>query len=395
MELFNELGDATVIRGHGVWRAILVLALVFSAAKQALPQESSWKTEEVGHGVASSMALDGDSNLHIVYLTADAQLMYGFRAANSTKWYSVQILPSTHAAQNVYPRIAVDSQNRPRVCVAIGKLQYLSYESGSWRTEEVDPDAGTLSYHCSIALAKDGTPHIIWYHEFLPGGKQFSHVRHAELADGLWVVRSIDGGISGKWNSMVIDSKGYPEVTYSQWSTGGDIRFASWNGKDWKIEAMPSDSKSTDLKLSDSKSGDVRGYDNSLALAKDGSPHISYFDESSLRYAHRKDGKWVVEKVTDISAQYDFYRGSTAMLLDSHENPHIVYGDFGAVKHAYWNGKEWQVENVVSGGLGQYANVDAAMGADDTLYISYPDPSDGLIKVATSKVAPPNVEAKK
>ena len=67
--------------------------------------------------------------------------------------------------------------------------------------------------------------------------------------------------------------------------------------------------------------------------------------------------------------------------------PHIIYGDFGAVKHAFWDGKKWQIENVVSGAMQQYDNVDAAIGPKDTLYVSYPDPDDGFVKVATGKLA--------
>jgi hypothetical protein len=346
--------------------------------------ERTWNTEEVGHGVATSLAIDSRSNLHMVYLTRDARLMYAFRPASSSKWYSVQILNSTHASQNVYPRVAVDSLDRPNVCVAIGTLQYITFSGGKWTTREIDPDSGTLSYHCSIAFGSDGTPHLSWYHEFLPGGKQFTHVRHAELVDGQWVVRSVDGGIAGKWNSMVIDPKGNPHLTYSQWASGGDIRYASWDGKDWTIEGIPTSGKSDGY----------RGYDNSLALSEDGSPHISYFDDNTLRYAYRKDGKWTVEKVADISAQYDFYQGSTSLFLDKTGMPHIVYGDVGAVKHAYWDGKNWQVEIVASGGLGQYANVDGLVGPDGTIYVSYSDPLDGQVKVAISKVVPETKETK-
>jgi hypothetical protein len=351
-----------------------------------LAAERTWTTEEVGRGVASSIAMDSNSNLHLVYLTNDARLMFAFRPASSGKWFSTQILSSTHVSQNVYPRIAVDSSDRPHVCVAIGTLQYITFISGKWVAQEVDPDSGTLSYHCSIALGSDGIPHIIWYHEFLPGGKQFTHVRHAELVDGQWIVRSVDGGISGKWNSMVINPQGFPHITYSQWVSGGDIRYASWDGKDWKVEGIAASS---------GKSAVARGYDNSLALGKDGTPHVSYFEEGALQHASRKEDKWVVEKVTDISAQYDFYQGSTAMLLDSEGIPHIVFGDVGAVKHAYWNGKEWLVEAVASGGLGQYANVDGMIGPDDTLYVSYSDPTDGHTKVAIGKIAPDTKETKK
>ena len=94
----------------------------------------------------------------------------------------------------------------------------------------------------------------------------------------------------------------------------------------------------------------------------------------------RIKGKWIVEKVDAVAPGYDFYGGSTTLLRDSHGNPHIIYGDFGAIKHAFWDGKKWQIENVVSGAVQQYDNVDAAIGPNDTLYVSYPDPDDGFVK---------------
>jgi hypothetical protein len=381
----NPFHDCRYSRIRRVLFLLILATIALAADSRVLAAERTWTTETVGHGLASSIAIDSSQNLHLVYLTSDARLIYSFRPSASGKWFSEPILNSTHSAINVYPRIVVDSYDRPHVCVAMGSLQYLTYKGTSWKAQEVDPDSGTLSYHCSIALAPDGTPHITWYHEFLPGGKQFTHVRHAELVDGRFVVRSVDGGISGKWNSLVVDSAGLPHLSYSQWLTGGDIRYASWDGKDWTIESMP---------LAGKKPIN-RGYDNSLVLGPDGTPYISYLDEGALRYAYRKDGKWMIEKVSDISAQYDFYSGSTVMLLDHQGAPHIIYGDVGAVKHAYWDGKQWQVEVIESGGLGQYANVGATIGPDDTLYVSYSDPTDGQLKVAAGKVSANVEESKK
>lgn len=356
--------------------AVCTLASCLGTAATTASPDHKWTTEKVGYGVSSSIALDSNGNLHIAYLTADAKLMYAFRPQHAQKWYSIEILGSTHVAQNIYPRIALDKQDHPHVCVAMGTLQYLSYSNGGWTTQEVDPNSGTLSYHCSIAIGPDDTPHLTWYHEYLPGGQQFTHMRHAELVNGQWVVRSVDGGISGKWNSMVIDAEGNPHVSYSQWSTGGDIRYAAWDGKEWKIQGLPQSSTKAV----------PRGWDNSLALGPDGSPYISYFDEGSLRYAHFQDGKWTVEKVTGMSADYDHYRGATAIVLDSKASPHILFGDLNAVKHAYWDGKAWQVEVLDSGAIGQYANVDATIGADDTIYATYADP-DGTIQAAIGHVA--------
>ena len=138
----------------------------------------------------------------------------------------------------------------------------------------------------------------------------------------------------------------------------------------------------------------LRGFDNDLVLWPDGSAHISYFDARTLKYAAEDNGKWSIEKVDVVASGHDVYGGSTTLLRDSHGNPHIIYGDFGVVKHAYKDDKQWHIETVVSGALQQYNNVDAAMGPGDTIYVSYPDPDDGFVKIATGKPAPEAVAKK-
>jgi len=369
-----------------VWRlSFLVVVGAVLLAGRSWAQVWSWSSQNVGRGITSSVAIDGSGNLHLTFITEDDKVYYAFRPATSDKWFTTRVIDSTHYSQNVFPRVAVDKGDRPHVCVAFGVLEYVTLDNHRWVTQEIDPGSGTISYHCSVAVDSAGTPHLSWYHEFWPGGKQFTHLRHASLENGAWVVRSVDGGVSGKWNSMVVDSKGFAHLAYSQWTAGGDLRYAAWDGKLWNVDSVDSSSNA----------GTYRGYDNSLVLAADGSPHISYFDDTTLKYAYRKDGKWTIEKVGEVAGGFDFYRGSTALLLDTHGVPHIIFGDVGGVKHAFWDGKQWQIQVIVSGAMEQYSNVDAAIGPDDTLYVSYPDPEDGFVKVLTGKATLTTQAAKK
>ena len=365
--------------------AVAIMIILLLGTGHAVAAERTWKTEEVGQGVASAIAIDSGQNIHVVYVTNEAALIYGFRPAASKKWFTTQILSSTHVTHNIFPRIVADRYNQPHVCVAIGTLEYITFRNEKWTNQEIDPNSGVLSYHCSVGVSSDGSPHVVWYHEFLPGGQQFAHARHADLENGIWVVRSIDGGISGKWNSLVVDAQGIPHVSYSQWEGGGDVRYATWNGKGWDIEALPRTKGEPAY----------RGFDNSLALDRDGRPHISFLEEGSLRYAERRDGKWKLEKVDDLGSNFDFYLGNTALLLDSNGTPHILYGDIGAIKHAFRNGEKWEVETIISGAAGQYPLVDAVMGPEDTLYVCYSDPGDGRVKVAIGTIVSSSQEGKK
>ncbi len=356
--------------------AIAAVSALMLLSAQASAQVRSWTTDKVARGSTSSIALDADQNLHLTYLTKEAKMYYALRPAGASKWFSIMLVDSTHANTNVFPRVVVDRQDKPHLCVSFGQLFYISMTNNQWVKQQIDPGSGTISYHCSIAVGPDGEPHVGWYHEYLPGGAQYSHFRHADLENGVWTVRSVDGGIAGKWSSMVVDSKGFPRASYTQLAHGGDLDYAEWDGNNWHLSTVDSSQNA----------GSNRGFDNSLTLSPDGSPHISYFDGRTLKYAHQDHGKWIIEKVDVVASGYDYYGGSTTLLLDSDGNPHIVYGDFGAIKHAFWDGKKWQIETVVSGAVQQYNNVDAAIGTKDTLYVSYPDPDDGFVKIATGKL---------
>jgi len=366
----------------------LLIILPIILFGQAWAQEWTWAVDKVARGSTSSIALDAGQNLHLTYLTRDAKVYYGLRPAGASKWFSIMVVDSTHSTTNVYPEVAVDRQGRPHLCVSFGLLLYITLADHQWVKQQIDPGSGTISYYCSIAVAPDGRPHVGWYHEFLPGGAQYGHFRHADLENGVWMVRSIDGGISGKWSSMVVDSAGVPHATYSQFAHGGDLKYAEWDGSNWNLTTVDSSGNASTN----------RGFDNSLALSPEGLAHISYLDARTLKYAHQDRGKWVIEKVDVVSSGYDHYGGSTTLLLDSNGNPHIIYGDFGAIKHAFRDGKKWQIETVVSGAVQQYKNVNAAIGAKDTLYVSYPDPEDGFVKIATGKpgsIAPANKKESK
>jgi hypothetical protein len=350
-----------------------------------LAQERNWTFDKVARGSTSSIAVDAGQNIHVTYLTREGIVYYALRPSGASRWFSKTVTGNTHANSNIWPRVAADREGNPHICVAFGILMYAALTNHKWVTQHIDPGSGTISYHCSIAVSHDGTPHVGWYHEFLPSGRQYTSFRHGDVENGAWLVRNIDGGIAGKWSSMAVDSKGFPRATYSQFAHGGDLKYAEWDGNAWNLTTIDSNENAKSY----------RGFDNSLALGPDDSPHVSYLDGKLVKYAHQEKGRWIIQNVDVVSSGFDYYGGSTTIVLDSSGKPHIVYGDFGAIKHAFWDGKKWRIETIVSGALQQYKDVDAAFGANDTLYVSYPDPDDGFVKIGAGKLAPSTQVTKK
>ena len=148
--------------------AIGIMLLMLSV--EASAQAWSWTSEKVGRGSTSSIALDPGQNLHLAYLTREAKVYYAFRPAGSVKWLSIKVVDSTHSNVHIYPRVAADKSGRPHLCVGTSVLLYIALQNQQWVTQEIDPGSGTISYHCSIAVGPDGTPHWAGITNFCPAG---------------------------------------------------------------------------------------------------------------------------------------------------------------------------------------------------------------------------------
>ena len=131
------------------------------------------------------------------------------------------VVDYTQANTNVWPRVAADKQGIPHLCVSFGILMYITLADHQWVKQPIDPVSGTISYHCSIAVVRWGTPCGLVPRTSAGWKAQYIHFRDADLENGVWVVRSVDGGLSGKWSSMAIDSKGFPHATIANLLAAG------------------------------------------------------------------------------------------------------------------------------------------------------------------------------
>jgi hypothetical protein len=366
----SALADKTKL-----WMAVLFVSLCIGAASA---QEWSWHTEAVDtSGAFTSAVVDHEGNVHLSYINGGVK--YAFRSAGIPKWFTMMV-----DGGNSFTNIAVDSADNPYICyTAYDVLKYAHWDGKSWTIQQIAANSGQIAYSCAMGIAPDGTAHIIWY-QVNSGANNYFHLKHAELKDGMWQARTVDFSMeTGKWNSLRIDSRGVPHVTYSAY-TQGEQKYAYQKGESWITSTVESRTLS--------KTAIHPGEGNSLVVTDDGKVIISYMDENSLKLARRQGSSWSIEKVDAISndSWYD-YRSS--LVLDHGGFPHIAYQDAERVKHAYWDGKQWHIQVVVNAGLpARYPSM--AIDGHDMLYISYQDPSDGSLKVAVgvhgsaSQVAP-------
>lgn len=133
-----------------------------------------------------------------------------------------------------------------------------------------------------------------------------------QLIDSLRVDQD---GVTGQWTSLALDAAENPHIAYYD-SSDQRLRFASWNGTGFDIEAADS-----------ARDG---GMNCDLALDGDGNPHISYYaystdrDSVSLYYANRSGGAWTVEHVD--GGPVESFGGSTWTSIGlGDDGPSIAY----------------------------------------------------------------------
>jgi hypothetical protein len=200
-----------------------------------------------------------------------------------------------------------------------------SAQSWSWTYEMIDLPATFPS------LAVDSNSNL--------------HVSYADSSGALkygfrpagssrWFTMILDKQLGGFTTHLTLDAKNDPHICY----TPGMIKYARWDGHEWRIQQIAKDS------------GEI-GYTCSIVIAKDGTPHLSWYQLTGplllrIRYAVRKDSSWLVRTL-----DFDHETGKwNSMVLDAHDDPLLSYSAWvdGELRLAHWNGKEWSFTTVDS-----------------------------------------------
>jgi hypothetical protein len=359
-----------------------VCSLIFlSVPVGAFGQARQWTTETVdAAGTSMSMVTDKAGNVHMSYLAGGAVVKYGFRPAHSARWFTMEIPGAVADGHTTMPtRIALDPQGNPHVCYTPGVLKYASFDGRQWNIQQIDPGSGLIEFTCSLAIAPDGTPHIIWYQYGSPIGN-YLHLKHAFLQNGVWLARTVDfEGQTGKWNSMTMDAQGMPHITYDSFLKG-ELKYASWDGKEWKISVVDA------RELNTSTGAYNRGMGNSAGVNRDGRGQVSYEYDDAVLYAWQTDTSWKIDVIDRISTTGSWLGYRTRQALDPEGNPHVVYEDGGSVKHASWDGSRWRIQVISPPAFDRHRYSDIAIDGEGTIYIAYRDGNDNSVKVAVGRL---------
>jgi hypothetical protein len=354
---------------------VLLMYLFFLPGVTAA-QEWTWTTMQIdSEGTDSWLVADQEGNVHASYRhPTGGKLNYAFLPAGGSRWFTMTL---DQMLGDFLTRITVDPQGNPYICYAPGILKVAIFDGHRWKTQQVDPGSGLISYYCSVLVGKDGIPQLSWYVEagFI--------LRHAVLKDGTWIAQNIDTqDAPGKFNSMTLDNSGHPQVAYIG-LYGTKLKYARFDGKAWIRSVLEAPNSGIERSPGDT------GMGNSIAIDRQGNPMISYFNTESLKFAHLVNGRWKFEVVDSFPRldQWGWRYFRSTVMLDQNGYPHIGYQSPLGLKHAWWDGTRWNTQLLMAHAGTTF---DGAMAIDtkDNLYFSYTDPVDRTLKLAIGHRTP-------
>jgi hypothetical protein len=346
------------------------LILLVALPIRATAQEWTWTTSQVDtEGTDSWIAVDHDGNIHVSYrFPTHGELKYAFLPAGNPHWFTMTL---DRMLGDFLTGMALDPKGNPYICYSPGTLKLATFDGARWKTQAIDPGNGPVGFYCSVRFGPDGGPHLSWYID----GRFM--LRYAALRDGIWVARSVDTqDLPGKFNSLAIDSSGKPQLSYIALN-GLQLKYARMSGNDWIRLTLEASNQGLEKSHADA------GMGNSIIIDRSGNPMISYFNASSLKFAHLVEGKWQFE-IIDRFGPLDqwgwrFFRSN--MVLDRNGYPHIGYQSPLGLKHAWWDGHAWKTQVILSPAGSTF---DGAMAIDDkdNLYFTYTDPIQHTLMLA-------------
>jgi hypothetical protein len=317
-------------------------------------------------GQYAAVALDSDENPHISYYDeTNGSLKYAYR--NGTQWVIQTIDSGGDVGQYTSIDIHESDENGdlPRISyydITNTNLKNAYFTGTQWVIETID-NAGDVGRFSSLALDKDGIPHVAYYDE--------SSASELTLKYAYWDVKANNN--AGGW---VIDTV---DPNFSERASIGIGSYASIAVRDNKVHIAYYDQGNMDLKYANGKVGnwDVETIDdgehvgkfNSIAVDVDGNPHISYFNEreDDLKYIHWNGEKWVKRTIDDHERV-----GLYTSIAIRGGKPRISYYDISnrSIKYASFSGSSWSLKTVYrSGTAGMYSSI--ALDSNDNPHISY------------------------
>jgi hypothetical protein len=328
-----------------IFSIFLFIILLSNIVAQAA--DSTWNIETVDSGISSSIALDLAGHPHISYL-GETGLKYASWSGSAMSRQTVDPNVTSGGCS-----LALDSNGNPHISYyGVDNLKYTSWNGSKWSIQTVEQ--GVVGTSTSLALDSKGNPHIS-YNDI--SNDTYSVLKYATWNNSAWSIQTIG---KGDYSSLTLDSSGNPQISYNSMRflsltpqiTTEDLKYANWNGTNWKIQTLVQNAGSP-----------------SLVLDTDDNPHICFSGSLGLEYASWNGTGWSIETAENEAGAYH------SLALDSVGNPHISYDGVPGLKYASWNGSNWNIQTVYkydkSGGMGPINSGSLVLDANGNPHISF------------------------
>ncbi len=419
LDIVDDFGDVGQYASLDLDRDDLPSISYYNATGKELKFTSwngtAWNNEMVDDsadvGKYSSLAVDSEHHPHISYYDeTNKHVKYAFH--NGTAW-EIELADGTDLVGE-YTSIALESGNVPFISyydMGNTNLKLTRKSPSGWMSEVLDDD-GNVGKYTSVATDMFNEVYISYYDETNQRLKLYSTSlgwrRQAVQRDEM-ISYPLYGEARDKYRTAstpdIDGDEGRVHVVYSESiSPKGDLKFAQWNGTQWRTETIDEEG--------------MVGMDTSLVVDSFDRPHICYFDQSNtrlkythwtgtewqievvddgidvgrecsialdskdqvhityqdvgngpLKYAKKLDGVWNVGIVGDVAPAAGWYN---SLAIDSNDQPHVAYLSWAsfAIKYTYFDGKKWTFIHVDSKGWKQ---VSLALDSNDQPHLAYND----------------------
>jgi len=290
---------------HAIWDSVLSVFLVTTVANGYF------------YGPLD-LAIDQNDIPHINYHNHTFEDQVHAYLNNST-WINERIQNPGHDGWD--NTIVIDADNHPRTCTVDPSgfngdgVEYAVFDGNSWQVEAIGSASIMYANGTSLAIDKQGAPHITYYNDIA------QKLKYAEKVTGSWLITTVDSlGDAGRFSSLQLDAADRAHITYYRHlgDSSGVVKYAVQQTNGWDISTI------------DTLHHVYIGFSGarnmtSLILDSPGIPHLTYSDEKLLKYAIWDGAAWQKEIIVDVSATPTILGQLTSLKLDRKLDPHIAY----------------------------------------------------------------------
>jgi hypothetical protein len=177
-----------------------------------------------------SFAFDGAGTPHAFYASG-TEVHHATRDASG---WSVEVVGSPYAGFG-RSSMVIDASGRPHVAYFARRLYYATRGTSSWTWEVVDESGWVRGMYPSIALDASNRPRIS-YHDH---GED--DLRYAQWNGSDWDREIVDYFTfyrGGSWTQLLLDSTGLPVIAHQGWSSRDTVRYSRFDGSTWTHEVL-------------------------------------------------------------------------------------------------------------------------------------------------------------